>query len=172
MANYRYKEVGQNLSANSWNYKNSHIIVDIGLYGNHDALEALISIVGDTQLSKFVFVRDTQNTTILENAVRKSNSKIIKSIVSFNYVKQIYQSDSYWIYRLFWWYQWAQIDNKILLFKDIVTDLGLTKEKSVELLKDYQYKENDPHVTNFVEYIRDIYCVCWWLCVFPCYILN
>ena len=153
LTNYKYKEVGQTPGARAKNHENCHIVPDIGLRGNDAGMEALISIVGDTQFSKFVFVQNTRNTTILENAIRKNNSKIIKSIVCLNYVKQIYQSDSYWIYRLFWWYQWGKIntDNKILLFKDIVTDLSLTQEKSVELLKDYQYKENDPGVTNFVK---------------------
>ena len=68
-----------------------------------------------------------------------------------SYVQSIYQSQSYWTYRLFWWYQNIKIENKYSLFKEIVTDLGLTKEMAIQLLENYHYKEKDDNTLKMVQ---------------------
>ena len=68
-----------------------------------------------------------------------------------NFVQSIYQSQSYWTYRLFWLYQNITFENKSLIFKNVIKHLGLTKEMVIQLLKDYKYKEKEDNNTTFVK---------------------
>ena len=59
--------------------------------------------VGEDVFNKFVFLRSNINTTAFETAIRENKIEMIKYMASSNNVKRIYQSSSYWVYRLCWW---------------------------------------------------------------------
>ena len=146
ITNYQYKEIvdGAIKSRNAaWTYDNTSIVTAVGWYSNYVSLQALISIVGEHEFGKFVFMNDSINNTVLENAIRQNKIKMIKLIVSLQNVQTVYQSDSYWTHRLFWWYEYLNAKSKTetSLWKDVLTNLHLTKKHSMNLLKDYRYKE-------------------------------
>ena len=170
ITNYRYQEIDNDnnsihkivqLKDNALNYKTCNIITIIPWSSDDISLQALIGIVGETEIGKLFFVRDGANNTILENGIRRNKSDIIDMIVSMSYVQNIYQSQSYWTYRLFWWYENVKFKNKNLMFKNIIKHLGLTKEMVIKLLKNYQYKEKNDNL-NFVK--KAVKCVCTHLC--------
>ena len=160
VTNYQYQEMKTakvKFIDDAVNYNKNSILRELVWNGNYISLKTLISFVGEKEISKFVFIRPpVSNTTMFECAIGKNKTKMITLIISLDDVKNVYQADSYWIYRLFWWYEKLKLENKNALFKDILTDLELAKETAVNVLKHYQYREKiDPNFTfdkNAVEY--------------------
>ena len=123
-------------------YVNTSLITNIGLktYASVDVLKVLVSIIGDEQFVKHVFIPGFANKTIIESAVRRNKNKMIKYIFSFDNVCNVYKTDPYWIHRLLFWLKRNKNDCKDT-FEYIVSKLELTKESVKKLLQGYKYKE-------------------------------
>ena len=161
VTNYRYQEMTSNnkLRDNAWDYRDSNILTGMTYFGDYISLKTLCSIVGETTFSKFVFVRDEDNTTALECAIHKNKVKMIKFMVSLDDVKTVYQSQSYWTYRLFWLYENVEMKNEDSLFKGILKDLNLSKKQMIKLVKKYTYKERNDNLT-FASNSHAVKCSC------------
>ena len=66
---------------------------------------------------------------------------MIEFMVKMEDVKVVYQSNSYWTYRLLFWYENIEVNRNILRY------LGLSKAKVIKLLKNYQYQEKQENLT-------------------------
>ena len=105
ITNYTYTEelAKDKLHKNAWNYNVGSIMTWMVDSGNYISFLAFISIVGEEVFSKFVFLRCNVNTTVFEAAVSGNKIEMIRYMASLDNVKRVYQSSSYWMYRLCWW---------------------------------------------------------------------
>ena len=151
------------------NNSNEEIVSKIDEKSKHSILDS-IQQVGDIQAFKFVkstllndllmnhlvqtdrYVNNCIDVSVASIQIFKpffSNDEIINKYKNdkfnwLNNVKIIYQSQSYWIYKVVWWHENITLDNKDLLYTDIISkDSDLSKEQVIKLFKDYQYKEKE-----------------------------
>ena len=68
ITNYTYQEVEDaKFGDDASDYRATNIVTGVTWYGNYVSFDALTSIVSKPAFAKFVFLRDSGNTTLLQN---------------------------------------------------------------------------------------------------------